>query len=194
MRFACLVLLFGFLFSPGILAASGDFDIRLKNNTHRERAAAAQLRRLLDTHDVSPYVLTYSVMIDEYDAPHSHPVLTINAVYLEDDNSALSIFIHEQLHWFGMIFDAQLTAALEDLKQLYPTVPGHREGGARDNYSTYVHLIVGLQEFDAMSKLVGRTEAERVLRRKPNYKWVYRQVLENQEALRQIVEKHTLTL
>lgn len=182
------------LLSLPSLSSSTDFDIRLRNNNQREHQAAEQLRRLLDTHDVSPFIFTYSVMIDEFDAPHSHPVLTINAVYLDDDNSALSIFLHEQMHWFETVLETQINAAIEDLKTLYPRVPAPWAGGARDDHSTYVHLIVGMQEFDAMSKLVGRAEAERVFRRKPNYRWVYRQVLENREALQQIVYKHNLGL
>lgn len=194
MRLTSLVVFFCFLMPTTAMASSTDFDIRLKNNTGRERAAADQLRRLLDAHDVSPYVVTYSVMIDEYDAPHSHPILTINAVYLEDDNSALSIFLHEQLHWLGMILEPNMQAALADLKELYPTVPNGTNGGARDDYSTYAHLIVGMQEFLAMKSLVGEGEAIRVLRRKPNYRWVYDQVLKNHEALSAIIQKHQLLM
>ncbi len=192
MRLISLVLFFCFLIPSAAMASSSDFDIRLKNNSPREQAAADQLRRLLDTHDVSSFVVTYSVMIDEYDAPHSHPILTINAVYLDDDNSALSIFLHEQMHWFGMILEPNMQAALKDLKTLYPTVPRGRNGGAQDDHSTYVHLLVGVQEFDIMARLVGDKEAERVLRTKPNYRWVYGEVLKNQATLRAITEKHNL--
>lgn len=188
------VLALSVIISTASLASSADFDIRLRNDSSRERAAAAQLRRLLDTHDISDYIFTYSVMIDEYDAPHSHPVLTINAVYLNDDNSALSIFLHEQLHWLGMVLEPNVEAALEDLRKLYPTVPGRSSGGARDDYSTYVHLIVGLQEFRVMSSLVGTEEAARVLAGKTWYTWIYKQVLENEAALATILKKHQLDL
>ncbi len=194
MRLVSIALFLNLLMPTATMAGSSDFDIRLKSNTGRERAAADQLRRLLDTHDISPFVVTYSVMIDEYDAPHSHPILTVNAVYLDDDNSALSIFLHEQMHWFGMIFDAQITAALEDLKMLYPTVPGSRNGGARDDRSTYVHLLVGLQEYRAMSSLVGKKEAARVLAGKTWYTWIYQQVLENEAVLLEILNRHQLDL
>lgn len=188
------ILALSVIISAASLASSSDFDIRLRNDSGRERAAAAQLRRLLDTHEVDDYIFTYSVMIDEYDAPHSHPVLTINAVYLDDDNSALSIFLHEQLHWLGMVLAPNVEAALEDLRELYPTVPGRGGGGARDDYSTYVHLIVGLQEFRVMSSLVGTEEAARVLAGKTWYRWIYQQVLENEAALTAVLEKHQLDL
>lgn len=192
MRLAVAALCLSFLMPVSAWAASGDFDIRLKNNTAREQAAAAQLRRMLDKYDVSDHIFTYSVMIDEYDAPHSHPILTINAVYLDDDNSAFSIFLHEQLHWLGMVLAPNIKAAIEDLKALYPTVPGPRRGGARDAFSTYAHLIVGIQEYDVMARLVGEAEAERVLRKKPNYRWVYGEVLKHKQAFRDIAARHQL--
>lgn len=192
MRLVQLFLYLCFFMSSTAWAASSDFDIRLKNNTQREQAAATQLRRLLDTYEVSDHIFTYSVMIDEYDAPHSHPILTINAVYLDDDNSALSIFLHEQLHWLGSVLTPNMNAAIEDLKMLYPSVPGPYRGGARDEFSTYAHLIVGVQEFDVMARLVGAAEAARVLKKKPNYRWVYAEVLENQQIFRDIAAKHNL--
>lgn len=192
MRFAVASLCLPFLMPVSAWAASGDFDIRLKNNTQREQAAAAQLRRMLDRYDVSDHIFTYSVLIDEYDAPHSHPILTINAVFLDDDNSAFSIFLHEQLHWLGMVLTPNMNAAIEDLKTLYPTVPGPRLGGARDAFSTYAHLIVGIQEYDVMARLVGEAEAERVLRKKPNYRWVYGEVLKHKQAFRDIAARNQL--
>lgn len=192
MRFVHLFLCLSFLLPTTAWAGSSDFDIRLKNNTPREQAAAAQLRRMLDTYEVSDHIFTYSVMINEYDAPHSHPILTINAVYLDDDNSAFSIFLHEQLHWLGSVLTPNMNAAIEDLKILYPNVPGPRRGGAVNAFSTYAHLIVGVQEFDVMARLVGEAEAERVLRKKPNYRWVYGEVLKNKQAFRDIAAKHNL--
>lgn len=175
-------------------AGSSDFDIRLARGSEREQAAASQLRRLLDTYDVSPYVVTYSVMIDEYAAPHSHPVLTLNAVYLEDDASALSIFLHEQMHWFELLFGAQLDAALEDLKILYPDMPENGRGGGRNAQETFNHLIVGSQEFRATASLFGREEAKRVIEGKTWYRWIYREVIENEAAILAILKKHSLTM
>lgn len=193
MRLPLLALL-SFLLSGAAFAGAADFDIRLKNNTADERAAKAQLERLLNTHDVSPYVFTYSVMIDRYDAPHSHPVLTVNTVFNEDDASALSTFLHEQFHWFGTFMEPQMAAALEELKSLYPTVPTGPAGGARDDYSTYVHLIVGVQELHATASVFGMQEARRVLAAKRHYRWINKQVLENTDALAAIVQRHGLFL
>lgn len=180
------------LASSAAFAGSSDFDIRLGRDTEREQAAAKQLRRLLDTHDVSPFIFTYSVVIREGDVPHSHPRLTINTLHLKDDASALSVFIHEQFHWLGAAYAKEVNAAVKDLKLLYPSIPGGSRGGARDGFSTYVHLIVGLQEFRAAASLFGRAEAKRVIARKPHYRWIYAQVLENETAIAAIIQKHSL--
>lgn len=173
-------------------AGSTDFSLRLARGTTAEKAAAVQLRRLIDQYDVSRLSFTYSIMINEYDAPHSFPVLTLNAVYLKDDASALSTFLHEQLHWYGLVNQTAVDAAITDLKALYPTVPVGNGEGASDEYSTYVHLIVGLQEYDATASYLGRTEAKRVIMGKRHYKWIYNAVIENADAIRAILHKHGL--
>ena len=180
------------MWSLTALASSSDFDIRLANNTQREKAAEKQLKRLLDTYDVSPFVFTYSIKIDQDDAPHSHPILTLNDYFIEDDASALSTFIHAQLHWFGIAFEPQINAAINDLKVIYPKVPNGRRGGARSEYSTYVHLIVGLQEYYASASLFGKEEAKRVLLGKTWYTWIYKEVVENEEELAKVLRKHNL--
>jgi len=144
-------------------ASSADFSFRLARSTTAEKAAELQLRRLIDQYDVSRFSFTYSVMINEFAAPHSFPVLTLNAVYLNDDASALSTFLHEQLHWYGLVRQQAVDTAIADLKRMYPNVPVGGGQGARDEYSTYIHLIVGLQEYDAAASYLGRAEAKRVI-------------------------------
>jgi len=184
---ALLLLAYG-----AVYAASTDFNFRLARNSADEQAAEKQLRRLIDTYDVSRFSFTYSVIINEYGAPHSFPVLTLNAVYLDDDASALSTFLHEQLHWYGLVNQDAVDTTIADLKTLYPSVPVGGGNGARDTYSTYVHLIVGLQEYDATASYLGRAEAKRVLTGKRHYKWIYSEVVENTDALRALLKKHGL--
>ena len=180
-----------FATSP-LFAASSDFDIRSRHESPREVAAAEQLRRLLDTYDVSPFVATYSVLIDETAAPHSHPVLTLNSYFLDDDAGALSTFIHEQMHWFELFMGPQVEAAIEDLKKIYPDMPNRGRGGGRDARGTYIHLLVGSQELQATASLMGMEEARRVIAGKTWYRWVYAQVLEREADLLAILEKHGL--
>jgi len=173
-------------------AAVSDFDFRLARNTAKEQAAVRQLERLFNRYDISRFSFTYSIMLDEYGAPHSFPQLTLNAYYLDDDAGALSTFLHEQLHWYGLANQVAVDAAVADLKTLYPRVPVGRGEGARDEASTYLHLIVGLQEYDAAASYVGRAEAARVLSSKRHYRWINKQVLENTNLIRAVLQKHGL--
>lgn len=182
------------LFSATSYANSANFDIRLAHGTAREQAAERQLRRLLDAYNVRPFTFTYSVRIDQEDAPHSHPILTLNDYFINDDASALSTFIHEQLHWFGLILEPQINAAIKDLELMYPDMPARGRGGGRNAIETFTHLIVGSQEYHATASLFGQEEAQRVISSKTWYRWIYREVIENEEALLAILQKHDLIL
>ena len=73
-------------------------DIRLAHDSGAERETARALRRLVETHDVGRWIFTRTVVIDERQIPHSHPVLTLHTRHLGDDDMLLAVFLHEQLH------------------------------------------------------------------------------------------------
>lgn len=189
-----LLLLTSIGFSAPGFAASSDFDIQLAHNSASENAAKAQLVRLLDTYDVRPFTFTYSIIIDETAGPHSHPVLTLNDYFLKDDASALSTFIHEQMHWFQLMFANQIDAAIEDLKIMYPDMPRRGRGGGRNARETFIHLIVGMQELQATASLLGKREARRVIADKTWYRWIYSQILEREPEITTLLQKHNLFL
>src|SRR5262245_52213072 len=82
------------------LHAEDKIEISLKNGSRAEIKTRDQLQRLLRTYDLSKWIFTKSILIDEKAIPHSHPVLTIHTRHLKDDELLLSTFVHEQLHWF----------------------------------------------------------------------------------------------
>jgi hypothetical protein len=71
--------------------------------TYAEQAHRAggcvQGMRFLDKYDLTPWLFTRAVVIDDDATPHSHPVLTLHTRHLRDDLLLLSTFIHEQSHW-----------------------------------------------------------------------------------------------
>src|SRR5688500_14429317 len=75
-------------------------DIVLKQGTPNEAQTRDQLQRLLATYDLSPWLYTKSIVIDERAIPFSHPVLTLHTRHLKDDELLISTFVHEQFHWF----------------------------------------------------------------------------------------------
>ena len=78
------------------------------------------------------------------------------------------------------------------LERLYPKVPEAAPEGANGRDSTYLHLLVCLLEFDAVREILGETTARATLGAFGHYTWVYREVLERPEAIRQILRTQGL--
>src|SRR3954463_5742905 len=180
---------------PRFVTAQGvapDVTIRLTNGDEREQAAETQLRRLLTTWDLSRWLFTRTIQIQSGAIPHSHPVLTVNTQYLDNDIPQVATVIHEELHWFLVQHSAETDAAIAELEALYPSVPEAPPDGANGRRSTYLHLLDCLLEFDGVRGLLGDDTARRTLGTFPYYRWVYREVLEHPAPIRQILRTHGL--
>jgi hypothetical protein len=167
-------------------------EIRLASGTPLEQQGRQQLERLLAKWDLSRWLFTRTVHIQSRVIPHSHPILTLNTQYLDNDAAQLATFLHEQLHWFLLRDQAALASAMAGVERLYPEVPDALPEGARGRRSTYLHLLVCLLEFDAVRELLGETAAREALGAFPYYTWVYREVLERPDPIRQILRTYGL--
>jgi hypothetical protein len=167
-------------------------EIRLHSGTPLEERGRDQLRRLLHTHDVRKWLFTRDVLIQAGVLPHSHPVLTLNTRYLDDDTAQLATFVHEQIHWFltDHLERVKTDAALTELRALYPTVPTALPTGASSERSTYLHLIVCSLELQALTELLGEPSARQQLERWTHYTWVYWTVLTDTERLGGVLRRH----
>jgi hypothetical protein len=167
-------------------------DIRLQSGTPLEERGRDQLRRLLRTYDLHKWLFTRDVLIQSGVIPHSHPVLTLNTRYVDDDTAQLATFVHEQLHWFltDHVERAKTNAALTELRALYPTVPTALPEGAMGERSTYLHLIVCHLELQALTPLLGEQSARQQLERWTHYTWVYRTVLTETERIGELLRRH----
>src|ERR1041384_65442 len=169
-------------------------DITLKRGTKGEGLTKAQLQRLLKTYDLSKWIFTRSVIIEEDAIPHSHPVLTLSARHTKDDELLLSSFVHEQVHWFLSQNHDATEQAKKDLRALLPKVPADFPEGASDEESTYLHLIVNYLEYRADRELLGELKGRQVMEFWSNdhYKWIYKTVLERARDIGNIAFKHKL--
>ncbi len=167
-------------------------EIRLHRGTPLEERGRDQLRRLLRTYDLRQWLFTRDVLIQSGATPHSHPVLTLNTRYVDDDTAQLATFVHEQLHWFltDHVERAKIAAATHELRALYPTVPTTLPEGARGERSTYLHLIVCYLELQALTELLGEPRARQQLESWTHYTWVYRTVLTETERIGDLVRRH----
>ena len=174
--------------------AQPNLDISLKHDTPDEARTRDQLRRLLRTYDVSPWIYTTSIVIDERAIPFSHPVLTLHTRHAKDDDLLLSTFVHEQFHWFLVERREPTELAIADLRKLFPTVPAGGTAGARDEYSTYLHLLVCYLEQQADIRLLGELRTKQVMDfwATDHYTWVYQTVIGRSREIGQIIRDRKL--
>ena len=176
------------------LPADSVLTVVLANGTPDEAATQVQLERLLAEHDVGPWRFTSEVVIDRSALPHSHPRLTLHTRHLRDDDLLLSTYLHEQIHWFVADRDSAASAAVQDLRQLFPTTPiGYPEGGP-DETSNYYHLLVIYLEDRANRALLGELRARQVLEfwAHDHYTWLYRAVRDRGREVGRVVRDHGL--
>jgi hypothetical protein len=174
--------------------AQDKIEISLKNNSREESQTRDQLQRLVKTYDLSKWIFTRSILIDEKAIPHSHPILTLHTRHLKDDDLLLSTFVHEQLHWFLVQKGKETDEAMKELRALFPKVPVGPPDGAADEESTYLHLLVVYLEYRADREVLGELRAKQVMDfwAGDHYTWVYKTVLERRRDIGNILFKYKL--
>ena len=143
---------------------------------------------------MSPWIYTTSIVIDERAVPFSHPVLTLHTRHAKDDELLLSTFVHEQFHWFLAERREPTELAIADLRKLFPTVPTGGTSGARDEYSTYLHLLVCYLEQQADLRVLGELKTKQVMDfwATDHYTWVYQMAIGRSREIGQILRDRKL--
>ena len=181
--------------TPIRIAIAGDLVIDTASGHEDEVAVAKIVRRLIDEHELADWMFTKRILIDrETGIPHSHPVLTLNTRYIDDETEILTNIVHEQIHWFVLEDQKALGEAIDAVEKIYPDAPDGPPKGARDLRSTYLHLIICSLEYSALEEKIGREAAEKRLLSKPYYTWVFHAVVKDRDALRALLERHGLVL
>jgi hypothetical protein len=154
-----------------------------RNGAERVRDMLTALRQRFD---LSPFEYCKQVRIAPTQIPFSHPHITLSSFVLNDLGLA-AMYLHEQMHWYATWFShshpQQWREIFARLRRRYPEVPAVNAGGAQDEASTYLHLIVNWLELEAVSRFFPRDEVERHLRAMPFYRWIYQIVIDDQQAL-----------
>jgi len=177
------------------LAFPTSITVELKTGSKTESLTKAQLEKLLSVYDLSKYTFTRTVLIEDKAIPHSDPVLTLSTRYLDSDDKLLTAYIHEQLHWYLDAHPRETQQAETELRKLYPSVPVGYPDGAKDEESTYLHLIDCYLEVKADENFLGPERAAALLHFLENdhYRWVYRMVGRDNSAIDAIVERAHLS-
>ena len=173
-------------------AATPKLNIRTKHGNEREQRARQQMEKLAARYDLAKYTITRDIIIEQGAVPHSMPVLTLNVRFLENDDLALSSYVHEQAHWLLSQHRAELQSILNDLMTRFPGMEPRVPEGSGDVRDTYFHLIVCTLEWQAMEQLAGTDRARDVIewKRGDHYKGIYRTILERRQAIEGIMNKY----
>src|SRR5947209_9694266 len=81
------------------LAQTPKLNIKTKHNLPAEEQRKEQMERLARQYDLKKYTITRDILIERGAMNHSHPTLTLNLRFLDNDDLALSAYVHEQGHW-----------------------------------------------------------------------------------------------
>ncbi|MEQ9097633.1 MAG: hypothetical protein RIF36_15780 [Imperialibacter sp.] len=189
-KYLFLLLVVGY---SGLSAQTPHVEITTKNDSDREKATARLLQEVLSDYDLSQWVFTRQVVIEQMAIPHSHPVLTLNT-RSSDKTDILDTFVHEQLHWYVDKKPDAEKAAIDAFKKKYKEVPYQNAAGARDEYSTYLHLIVCYLEYRSMAMLIGENDAKQLMWNQTHYTWIYNKVIEDTAYLSKVLRKNGFDL
>lgn len=165
-----------------LYAQTSKVEISTKNNSDREKGIVELLNELLVEYDLNKWLFTNKVIIEQGAIPHSHPVLTLSTKST-DKREILTTFIHEQLHWYVEKYPESEKKVIAQFKERYKNVPYQNRAGAKDEYSTYLHLIVCYLEYKSMASLIGETEAKQLMWNMTHYTWVYNKIIEDTEFI-----------
>jgi hypothetical protein len=181
------------LASSRLSAETPKLNIKTRHGSLREEQRKQQMERLAKQYDLAKYTITRDIMIEEGAINHSHPVLTLNLRFLDNDDLALSAYIHEQGHWLlTERYRADNPALFEDLQRTFPNLEIRPPAGDGELRSSYFHIAVCMLEWQAMEELVGPARARKVIewKQRDHYTAIYSTILDHREQVEQVLTRH----
>jgi hypothetical protein len=177
-----------------VCGAVPEVEISLAHGAAAEAKTRDQLERLLKTYDLSDWLWTRKIVIEDGSIPHSHPVLTLNTRHLNDDLLLLSTLVHEEYHWYETAHSDDTAAAITEFKAKFPGLPAGGLDGARDEESSYLHILVCYAEWQKMKALVGPERARQIMEfwAGDHYRAIYKLVIANEATVGDVVKIHKL--
>jgi len=176
-----------------ILAGTPNLNIKTKHGFPMEEQRKAQMERLAKQYDLKKYTITRDILIERGAMNHSYPVLTLNLRFLDNDDLALSAYVHEQGHWVLMERHRGDSPRLfEDLHSTFPNLEIQPPEGDGELRSSYFHIAVCMLEWQAMEDLVGPERARKVIEWKQadHYKAIYSTVLTQREQVEAVLNRY----
>jgi len=181
-----------------IAPISQAIEVTTENSEKDELATVELLQTLRKAHDTGKWEFTDKVHIKKKTIPHSHPILTLHTRHTSNAQKdlLLSTYLHEQIHWYLDKNQEKTDAAISELRTIFKNVPIGFPEGARDEYSTYLHLLVCYLEIEAISELLSKQRVQAVSSfwQQDHYTWIYRQVKNKKNEISKVIEKYGLNI
>lgn len=187
-------LLITILLLPALVQAqTPKLNISLQHGSQSEQQRKEQIERLAAQYNLRKYTITRDIRIDQQAVNHSAPVLTQNLRFLNNDDRALSAYVHEQAHWVLMTrHKGEVREMLQELRRMFPGLPTAVPQGDGNEGTSYVHLVVIMLEWQALEELIGAERAKAVLqfKREDHYKALYAAVMEHRREIEGFLKRH----
>ena len=174
-------------------AQTPKLSITTKHALPAEEERKQQMERLAQKYDLKKYTITRDILIERGAINHSYPVLTLNLRFLDDDDLALSAYVHEQGHWVLMERHRTDNPRLfQDLQHTFPNLDIQRPSGDGELRSSYLHIAVCMLEWQAMEDLVGAERARKVIdwKQSDHYKGIYSILLNRRVEVENVLNRH----
>ena len=168
-------------------------NIKTKHGFPLEEQRKEQMERLARQYDLRRYTITRDILIERGAINHSSPVLTLNLRFLDNDDLALSAYVHEQGHWVMMErHRGDGPRLFEDLQQAFPNLDYRTPDGDGELRSSYFHIAVCMLEWQAMEELVGPERARKVIewKQRDHYTAIYAILLNHRERVEGVLNRH----
>jgi hypothetical protein len=186
--------LFALLLLPAFAEAkTPKLNITLQHNSAGEQKRKEQIERLAEQYDLSKYTITRDIVIDQQAINHSAPVLTQNLRFLDNDDRALSAYVHEQAHWLLMQrHRGEAREMLPELLRMYPNIDVKPPYGDGNQGTSYIHLVVLMLEWQALEDLIGVDRARAVMefKRGDHYKDLYATVMDHRAQMEGFLKRY----
>jgi hypothetical protein len=168
-------------------------DISTAHHGSGEEQRKEQVLRLAQQYDLSKYTITRKLVIDRGAINHSAPVLTLNLRFLDNDDLALSAYVHEQGHWLLMErHRISMQPLYRDLEREFPNLDVNPPDGDGQRMSSYFHIVVCMLEWHALEDLIGAERARKVIEWKQgdHYTGIYKIDLNQREQVENIMKRY----
>lgn len=169
-------------------------DIDLDQAAREAERVRTWLKALRIRHDLTRYEYTRFVRVVPASATHSHPILTLGTRFTDSEDQLLATYLHEQMHWYlyqlGGPDHDPVEPFFDELVRRYPQAPTRLPDGARNYEQTYVHLVVCFLELMVTSEFIGRARAVALAETVYGYRWIYRTVVQDWDALEALFTTH----